>query len=84
MEQSTLALRIAKARAKRILSQNERRQGRQGLQRPVWHDWQVRTLLRMLKIHTKTGLWASNFDDLDPDTLLGCPTGRRKEPNEAN
>jgi hypothetical protein len=30
----------------------------------------------MLKIHTKTGLWASNFDDLDPDTLLGCPTGR--------
>jgi hypothetical protein len=37
---------------------------------------QVRTLLRMLKIHTKTGLWASNFDDLDSDTLLGCPTGR--------
>jgi hypothetical protein len=65
-------------------AQKERRQGRQGLQRPVWHDWQVRTLLRMFKIHTKTGFWASNFDDLDPDTLLGCPTGRRKEPDEAN
>jgi hypothetical protein len=36
------------------------------------------------EIHTKTGLWASNFDDLDPDTLLGCPTGRRKESDEAN
>ena len=28
----------------------------------------------MLRIHTKTGLWASNFDDLEPDALLGYST----------
>jgi hypothetical protein len=31
-------------------------------------------LLRMFKIHTKTGFWASNFDERDADDLKGLPT----------